>query len=133
MRMQRSGFLLPALMACLLTPMLLFAGSFYLEELAREIEATATALLLGPGLLAVYLARPAEHGFATRLLGGVRFMLLLSAFCAIAAGAILIADIEAADRETWWRMVMLLSAAAALAVAIACLLPRRKADWTSRG
>ncbi len=123
LRAQRSGFLLPAFLASLVTPVLLFFGSLRLPDLAREVEAAATLLLLGPGLLAVYLARPAEHALASRLLSGVRLLLLLSGLCAVAAGCVLIAGFAAEDRLIAWNTLTIMSAAIAMMVGVATLLP----------
>lgn len=126
MRTTRIGFLRSALLTCLLTTALLVGGRDRLPEVATEVEAAATVLLLVPGLLAAYLSRAGEHALAASMLVGVRLMLLVSGLCAVSCGALLVAHLDPEDLELWWTALTILSTVALFLVSIANLLPLKR-------
>ncbi|HEX8082942.1 MAG TPA: hypothetical protein VF529_01550 [Solirubrobacteraceae bacterium] len=123
MRTLRVGFLRSALMTALLTTGLLFAGRERLTEVSSEVEASATVLLVVPGLLAAYLSRSGEHALASSMLVGVRLMLLVAGLCALACGALLVAHVQPEDLKYWWTALSILSAVALAVVSFANFLP----------
>ena len=130
-RTRRAGFLRAALLTSVLTCALLFVGRTRLDNLASEVEAASTLLLIVPGLLAAYLSRPGEHALASALLVGVRAMVLVTGLCSIAAGLVLVAELSTEDRELWWAFLAYLSAGALILVALANLFPTRGRDRPS--
>lgn len=124
-RTQRGGFLRAALLTSALACALLFLGRTRLDNLATEVEAASTMLLIVPGLLAAYLARPGEHALASALLVGVRAMVLVTGLCSIGAGLVLVVELSAEDRELWWAFLAYLSGLAAFFVALANVLPSK--------
>lgn len=124
-RTQREGFLRAALITSALSCALLFVGRTRLDNLAAEVEAASTMLLLVPGLLAAYLARPGEHALASALLVGVRAMVLVTGLCATGAGLVLVVELSTEDRELWWAFLAYLSAGAAIFVALANVFPSK--------
>jgi hypothetical protein len=70
-----------------LTATILLVGSARTSQVSKE--AGAALLLIGPTLLAAFLAGPGEHPMTTRLLLGVRVLVVLSGLTSlIAAGAL---------------------------------------------
>ena len=133
LRSRRTGFLRPAFATCLLTTLLLAAGSRRLGVLQQEAEPASTLMLLIPGLLAAYLSRPGEHVLASSLLLGVRIVLLVSGVCAVAAAALLIARLKPAIFDDSWLFLRDLSALASVMVLLANILPIRHTGWTDFG
>lgn len=125
LRTERSGFLRPALLTCVVTAALLVVGRMRLDEISFEVEAASTLLLLVPGLLAVYLSRPSEHALASSLFVGVRLMLALVGLCAIFAGALLVARVQPEDREFWWSLLTVMSLWPVVIVSFANVLPTK--------
>jgi hypothetical protein len=123
LRVHRGGFLPAALVTSALATALLAAGRFRMSAVATEIEASATVLALVPGLLAVYLARPGEHALASRMLVGVRFMVLISGACAISAGALLLGHADPEEREFLWTLLLCISTGATAGILLSILLP----------
>jgi hypothetical protein len=78
LRARRAGFLTGALVASLMTTVMLALAAYKAPEVLRDgkSEAGAAALLLIPTLLAAYIARPGEHAIASKMLRWARFALV---------------------------------------------------------
>jgi hypothetical protein len=115
----RAGFLIAVLAALLLT-----AGSLRLDAVAKHPEVASTVLVLIPALLAAALLRPGEHELASKLLVGVRALVLGSGLLSIAsAGSLLIGLGHHARAVVWWVLSGLAWGFAA-ALAFSYVLPR---------
>jgi hypothetical protein len=88
----------PALGA--LTAALLLLASSRVSRVSNE--AGAAVLLLGPTLLAAFLAGPGEHPMATRLLLGVRVLVVGSGLTALTAAGALAAEYHPSKLECIW-------------------------------
>jgi hypothetical protein len=90
------------------------------SAVSHNDDAVSEILVIVPALLLTFAARPGEHGFASRVLGGVRALMLLSGTCCVAAAVVL-------SRAIWGKrqtglLHHLLVADAWLATFIAALL-----------
>jgi hypothetical protein len=129
-RTSRAGFLRPALLTCLLSTTLLWLGYLRVSHLVAQ-GATASSipvLLVVPGLLAAYLARPAEHPLATSLLVGVRAMVAVAGLCAVGAAALLIGQLNPGVTRSAWVVLACGASASTVAVLLANLLPLVRTD-----
>jgi hypothetical protein len=82
-----AGFGSGALIAAFLTTLALFACAVFADKIATNPTSAPALLLILPGLIASYIARPEQHALTTRLLAGARLLLLLSALLAYGAAA----------------------------------------------
>jgi len=57
--------------------------------LSDHDSAVSEILVIVPALLLTFAARPGEHGFASRVLAGVRMLMLMSGTCCVAAAVVL--------------------------------------------
>lgn len=87
LRARRSGTFRALLAATTLLAALIFGARWRLGHL--DDTTAAAVLLVFPAVVAVYLARPGEHAFATRLLAGVRAVALLAAISGLAVAGML--------------------------------------------
>lgn len=126
-RVVRTGFLYGALFTAALTTALLWLGRVRLDQLTTSIEASSALLLILPGLLAAYLARPGEHALATSVLVGVRWMLVISALCALVGAAVLAAHLPPRSLRFVWDFVGTLSVLSLVGLGSAVVLPMRGA------
>ena len=132
LRARRRGFLRQAAATCLLSVMMLVGGRLRLAELASHLDAVAALLLLVPGALATYAVRSDEHELVSSLLIGVRLLVGLSAFCAVAGGALLLADLPVSTLEFLWMWLTLVAGCCLLVVLVSNLLPFAPSSSDSR-
>jgi hypothetical protein len=94
----------------------------------NRIDSSAALLLVLPGVISTYLARPGEHYWVSRMLLGVRTLSVISAMSVYLAAAVVVTGIvPGAVREVWGTL-----AAVSLvpAVALGVALRRcRSATW----
>jgi hypothetical protein len=88
-RAVRAGFLRSALVLSALVAALLAVGEERLPVITSKAEAAAALLLAIPTLLAAFLIRPGEHEMVSRMLVGVRALLVGSAACTLVAAALI--------------------------------------------
>jgi hypothetical protein len=81
------GFLGGALLASTLGFGALVACAIASESIAKNPTSAPALLLVIPGLIASYVARPDQHALTARLLSFARRLLLISALCAYGAAA----------------------------------------------
>lgn len=83
LRPSTATLIIPSVLASLATVAALWLAFFQLPRL--DGQASAALLLLFPATVAAFLSRSGEHGYATRLLQGVRWSVATVAVCALAA------------------------------------------------
>lgn len=128
-RRQRDAFLWSAFLTALLLVALLGAGLTRLGDLignqhASQSQTAAALLLITPTLLAAYIARPGEHRLASRLIVGVRCLVVGTAFCAVIAVGVLAAGYSYSTSLTIWRVDLVLAVGIACALLASLVLPR---------
>jgi hypothetical protein len=116
MRMQRSGFLNAAVLNAALVTVLLAFGARGLEALSdpQQGQLAGPLLLIVPTVIAAFIVRPQEHGLATRLLKGVRLLLLVTVGCSIAAAGMLALNLEDDQLQRLWDIDLYVAAFATL-------------------
>jgi len=119
----RSGLLAAALLSAALTALLLSVASLRLEELREQAEVSSALLLAIPGVLSSYLLRPGEHPLVSKLFGGVRVVVFLSALCALVAAGGLALEASATALGLMWGVLVPLAWACVGALALSLLLP----------
>ena len=123
MGVARSGLLAAALLSAVLTALLLSVASLRLEELREQAEVSSALLLAIPGVLSSYLLRPGEHPLVSKLFGGVRAVVFLSALCALAAAAGLALKASTTAVELMWAVLVPLAWTCVGALTLSLLLP----------
>ncbi len=119
----RSGLLAAALLSAVLTALLLSVASLRLEELREQAEVSSALLLAIPGVLSSYLLRPGEHPLVSKLFGGVRVVVFLSALCALMAAGALALKASATALGLMWGVLVPLAWTCVAALALSLLLP----------
>ncbi len=120
-RATRTPFLGLAWFSSALCVLLLAVGLARLPDLLRDVESASALLLFLPGLLSLYFVRPGEHPIATRIFSGVRVAVVTATMCTLAAGLLVILDIDPGWRQLWWTVLLILASAALLAITVANL------------
>ena len=128
-RRQRDAFLWSAFLTALLVVALLAVGLTRLDDLigdqhANQSQTAAALLLITPTLLAAYLARPGEHRLASKILIGVRCLVVGTAFCAVVAVGVLAASYSRCTSLTIWWADLGLATSIAIALLASLVLPR---------
>lgn len=116
LRVGRRGFLSLSLMTSLVITTMLWCFESALGSTVARPEISAATLLVVPAALTALVLRGDEPAVTSRLLTGVRFLLLASALLAAAAAAAL-ADIKPHDltlREAWFWYAIAASAISVL-------------------
>lgn len=125
----RSGFVSGAMLASSLTVGALLACALRATAIATNPTSAPALLLVLPGLIASYVARPDRHALTTRLLSFARVLLLLIALCAyIAAARVALGGAHAITASatpsqdgslaTWLWILMAVAAALSAALAV---------------
>lgn len=123
LKVERRGFLNLSLMATVVTATGLWLAQATVEQaqIGDVNQISAAVLLVLPALLAVFVVRQAEHPIATRLLAGVRALVLLAGLASVEAAAAL----SGIHPGTWqsvseaWIWCASVASLAAIGVAIA--------------
>jgi hypothetical protein len=76
-------------MAWLVAAMLWLFATAKTSAINHNVSAVSEILVIVPALLLTFAARPGEHGFASRVLVGVRTLMLVSGTCCVAAAVVL--------------------------------------------
>lgn len=131
------GFLGGAALASFLAFLALLACSVYADKIAANPTSAPALLLVLPGLIASYVARPDQHALTSRLLSGARYLLLAAAGAAYAAagwvalGGQVLSPEAIDDRESQllWVLVPLTIAVAAITVFMLVIRARADTQW----
>lgn len=99
-----------AVSACVSTALLGLATAFAHRFDGPQVDASTTLLLVLPGIVSTYLARPGEHRLVSRILLGARAMLFSSALTLYIAAAILVAGVTGGGLRTTWLVLTIASA-----------------------
>ena len=120
---RHAGLLVAALGTALLTALMVTAGLAGIDGLARNADAGSALLLAVPGVLAGYLLRPGEHRLVSKLFGGLRAMVALSALCALTAAGSVVIGLDGELLRLVWAVMCALSWTSTLLIALAFVLP----------
>lgn len=106
LRARRAGFLTGALVASIITTVMLTLAALGASEVLRDgkSEAGAAALLLLPTLLAAYIARPGEHAITSKMLRWARFALVADGILPALAVYFLITTHDETEATTTYTM-----------------------------
>lgn len=116
-----------------ITTVLLLLASVAAQRLDDEqVGPSTTLLLVIPGLVSTFLARPGEHSMVSRVLRGVRVLTLTSAFMAYLAAALLPLGLDRETMRAGWLVLGALSAVPAFMLLVA-VRRCRSALWWDEG
>jgi hypothetical protein len=134
LRLEPRGLLAAAVTIAAFSLIVLTTGAI-LGSFGRhaEGEVAAAVLVALPAAAAAYLTRPGEHRLVTRLVSGVRLLLLGVAAMSIAAAATLAVDFGHAARLTIWWIAAGLSLLITTLLGIAFVRARRALHSSSSG
>jgi hypothetical protein len=91
-----------AVSACFSAVLLLLATLVANRLGERQADSSAALLLVLPGVISTYLARPGEHHLVSRLLLGVRTLTVASGMVVYTAAAVVVSDVAPGlVREIW--------------------------------
>lgn len=106
LRASRRGLLRASALLAVFVAAMLTAGAVFIDGLSHAREGGATIVASIPAILAAYLIRPGEHELASRMLIGVRALVLGTGVLAFLAAGSLAADFN--HRHTlpwiWWSL-----------------------------
>jgi hypothetical protein len=117
-----------AVSACFSTVLLFLALVVANRIDSSRLEAAAGLLLVVPGIVSTFLARPGEHYWVSRLLRGVRVMTLANAVIVYLAAAVLVTGVVDSANRKMWLVFMVLSAIPSAVLAVA--VRRCRSVWT---
>lgn len=126
LRRRRDGYLAAAFLTGLLITALLAAGLARLDQISSpaQSQTAATLLLVVPTLLAAYIVRPGEHRLATRVLLGLRLLVIVEAACAVVATGLLAGGFTGSELKCAWTVDLVVSAVATAALMVGLWLPK---------
>jgi hypothetical protein len=129
LRRQRDAYLTSAFLTALLVCILLAFGLSRLGNLlgsehAGQGQTAGALLLITPTLLAAYIARPGEHRLASKILKGVRALVVGTAFCSIVAVGVLVGGYSTRTSQAVWGLDLIVASCIALGLLASLLLPR---------
>jgi hypothetical protein len=126
MRPATAGLVRSALASTSVSSLVLWVGMLLLDRLdGRQVEAATTLLLVLPGGVSTFLARPGEHVLVSQLLRGTRCLALLNGFCMFVAAATLVLGVTGDALFWWWVALAWVSVATAALLAKPVLSPHR--------
>lgn len=130
---ERRGFVTGAALTGGLVALLLIGGAFHLESVAsgQQSQVTAALLLLAPAVIAAFIVRPEEHRLASRMLLGVRLLMVANLASAVFAVALVAAGYEDGTLETLWIAVTIVAVLTAIGL-VRPLVRRPGAAGTER-
>jgi hypothetical protein len=135
LRAERRGFVGVAAAVAILLTSVLWAAYYLADVVDTSPTGVSTLLLLFPGLIAAYIARPGRHPFTTRLLFLARnTLLILSAMPYVAAAALALVPREEGNLvderfKPWWLGAAIVASACTALLILACLLPQPLRFW----
>jgi hypothetical protein len=114
--------------SCFSTVLLALSLAFATRIDTTRADASAGLLLLLPGIVSTFLARPGEHYWVSRLLRGVRVLTLASAVILYVSAAVLVTGLASSANRWMWLVLTVLSALPSAALLVA--VRRCRAVWT---
>jgi hypothetical protein len=126
LRTPRRGFLRQAWLSGLATTLSLLLLTLLSPRLpGGTASGTSAILLAAPGFLSLFAARPGEHGMLSRLLLGVRAVLLAQAAVAYLGAFALAALPGGGEQQLWLRGLLAASALLSVSLTASLMTPRR--------
>jgi len=108
-----------AVSSCFSTVLLILAALLANRIDNTRVDASTALLLVLPGVVSTFLARPGEHYWVSRMLRGVRVLTLLSAITVYLAAAVLVTGVADGSVQAIWTVLALVSAVPATALVVA--------------
>ncbi len=99
-------------------------GSLLNPEKPDHSQTAAALLLVIPTFLAAYIARPGEHRLASRVLVGVRALVIGSGLCAVVGVGVLASGYRYSEAIWIWRTALAVSILISMGLLCSLLLPR---------
>jgi hypothetical protein len=108
-RASPDGLLRASAVSACFSAALLFLAALVANRLAEtRADSSAALLLVLPGVISTYLARPGEHHLVSRLLLGVRTLTVASGMIVYVAAAVVVSDVAPGlVREIWAGLAVL--------------------------
>lgn len=108
-----------AVSSCFSTVLLVLATLLAHRIDSTRVDASTALLLVLPGVVSTFLARPGEHYWVSRLLRGVRVLTLISAVTVYLATAVLVTGVAAGSMRPLWAVFAAISAFPSVALVVA--------------
>lgn len=119
------GFLRQAWLSGLATTLSLLLLTLLAPQLGETAGGTSAILLAAPGFLSLFAARPGEHGMLSRLLLGVRAVLLVQAAVAYLGAFVLTALPAGGEQQLWLGGLLAVSALLSVSLTASLMTPKR--------
>lgn len=108
-----------AVSSCFSTVLLVLATLLSDRIDTSQVDASTALLLVLPGVVSTFLARPGEHYWVSRLLRGVRVLTLISAVTVYLAAATLVTGVAAGSIRPLWAAFAVISTFPSVALVVA--------------
>jgi hypothetical protein len=109
---------------------LLFIATIIANDINKtQVDSSAALLLVLPGVISTYLARPGEHHLVSRMLLGVRTLTVVSAMIVYLAAAVVVTDVAPGLVREIWGGLAVLAAIPATALTVAVRRCRSEEVW----
>jgi len=108
-----------AVSSCFSTVLLVLATLLAHRIDSTRVDASTALLLVLPGVVSTFLARPGEHYWVSRLLRGVRVLTLISAVTVYLAAAVLVTGVADGSIRPLWAGFAVISAFPSVALVVA--------------
>jgi hypothetical protein len=114
------GLLRASAASAVFTTVLLLIASTWANRLQDEqLGSSITLLLVLPGVVSTFLARPGEHSMVSRVLRGVRFLMLTSAVIIYLGAGALAMGMSGQSLRVVWLVLATVSAVPTIVLAVA--------------
>jgi hypothetical protein len=108
-----------AVSSCFSTVLLVLATLLAHRIDSTRVDASTALLLVLPGVVSTFLARPGEHYWVSRLLRGVRVLTLISAVSVYLAAAVLVTGVADGSMRPLWGVFAAVSMVPSVALVVA--------------
>jgi hypothetical protein len=119
-RASPDGLLRASAVSACFSAVLLFLAALIANRLAEtRADSSAALLLVLPGVISTYLARPGEHHLVSRLLLGVRTLTVASGMIVYVAAAVVVSDVAPGLVREIWAVLTVLATIIAIVLTVA--------------
>jgi len=119
-RASPDGLLRASAVSACFSAVLLFLATLVANRLgAARADSSAALLLVLPGVISTYLARPGEHHLVSRLLLGVRTLTVASGMVVYVAAAVVVSDVAPGLVREIWAVLTVVAAVIAVVLTVA--------------
>lgn len=108
-----------AVSSCFSTALLFLATVLAHRIDSTRVDGSVALLLVVPGVISTFLARPGEHYWVSRLLRGVRVLTLISAVTVYLAAAVIVTGVADGSIREYWLAFALISLVPSVALVVA--------------